>query len=147
MSTHISNNYICACLWEHKVRDQLENIVQTKINSLNFGNAYASSPQTEENVAIPKPAPRKGSPKNHQAPSVPSTPVSAVSEVIVIEGSAINKKDETEDKKISRNKKTTAPLPPMFGNRSEEKKGKVNIKMADFGSSGTNYSTLERKHL
>ena len=130
---------------EHKVRDQLENIVQTKINALNFG--YASSPQAEENATIPKPAPRKVSPKNHQAPSIPSTPVSVVPQNMVIESKVIKQNDKIEDKKILRNKKTSAPLPPKAGNRSEERKEKINIKITNFDSSGTNYSTLERKNL
>jgi hypothetical protein len=120
----------------------LENIVQTKVNSLNF--QYS---QTEENVTIPKPAPRKVSPKNHQAPTIPSTPVSVEPENIVIEREVINKKEKTEDKKISRNKKTSAPLPPKAEHRSQERKEKINIKITNFDSSGTNYSTLERKNL
>ena len=132
---------------QHIVRDQLENIVQTKVNSINFEHGHTPSPQTEEVVTIPKPAPRKVSPKNHHAPSIPSTPASNVATNMVTEAKVTNKYGQIENNRISKNKKTSAPPPPRVEKRSPENKGKLNIQISNFESSKTNYSTLERRNL
>ena len=122
------------------MRDQLENIVQTKVNSIIIENEASKASPTADTVTIPTPAPRKVSPKNHHAPPVPSSQASKSLEN--------NHKNQNSENDVvmnngAKNKKSAAPRPPQIDKRVSDKKGKINIKMTDIESSGTNYSNLE----
>ena len=56
-----------------------------------------------------------------------------------------DKNDEIGAKYLSKNTSNTAPKPTRPGKVLPNKKGKINIQISNFESSGTNYSTLERK--
>ena len=124
------------------MRDQLESIVQTKVNSIIIENEAIQPSSATDAVAIPTPAPRKISPKNHHAPPVPTPQESKT-----LENNYKGQNPETNEgiNKIAKNKKSTAPKPPQTEKRMLPKKEKINIKMSDIESSGTNYSNLEWK--
>jgi len=122
------------------VRDQLESIVQTKVNSITIENVASKSSSATDIVAIPTPAPRKISPKNHHAPPVPTAQESKS-----LKNNYKEQDPETNDgiMKVKKNNKSAAPKPPQTENRMLPKKEKINIKTSDIESSGTNYSNLE----
>ena len=124
------------------MRDQLESIVQTKVNSINIENEASKNSASTGTVTIPTPAPRKVSPKNHHAPPIPCSQESKN-----FENSYKNQNLETKNGILNavKNKKPAAPRPPHSERRAPEKRGKINIKMSDIESSGTNYSNLEWK--
>ena len=119
-------------------------------------NSNTTSPQISKTVVIPKPAPRKTSPKDHHAPEIP-LPQSSANEPLFsasnsnardpseISNLCSNKNDEIGAKYLSKNTSNTAPKPTRSGKVLPNKKGKINIQISNFESSGTNYSTLERK--
>ena len=141
----------------YKVSSELESIFKKKINSFNFHHGIATSPQTSDDTVFPKAAPRKSSPKDHPAPLIPSTQISTGkvspgydSYNVTTEQSDMANQDYNNKVKIRKNngtktKSTKAPQPPQFGKSSPNKKEKVNIKISNMQSSGTDYSTLERK--
>jgi hypothetical protein len=108
---------------------------------------------------FPKAAPRKTSPKDHRAPSLPSTPTSISSGkmspgygsyTITTEPSdtanqAHNNKNKIRKTNASKIKSTKAPQPPQLGRSSPDKKETVTIRISNMESSGTDYSTLDRK--
>lgn len=122
------------------MRDQLESIVQTKVNSIVIENVASKPSSATDIAAIPTPAPRKISPKNHHAPPVPTSQESKN-----LENNYKEQNPETNDgiMKVTKNKKSTAPKPPQTEKRMLPKNEKINIKMSDIESSGTNYSNLE----
>ena len=106
-------------------------------------NDALKSSQTADNVTIPTPAPRKVSPKNHHAPPVPSP---QESKYLGNSYKSQNPENNFAIKDGAKTKKPTAPRPPPQPNKSvPDKKGKINIKMSNIESSGTNYSNLEWK--
>ena len=119
------------------MRSELESIVQTKVNSIIIENEALKSSPTADIVTIPTPAPRKVSPKNHSAPPVPSSQESKYLEN--------NYKSHNPENNVAKTKKSTAPRPPQPNKNVPDKKGKINIKMSNIESSGTNYSNLEWK--
>jgi len=127
-------------LRQSPVRDQLESIVQTKVNSITIENVASKSSSATDIVAIPTPAPRKISPKNHHAPPVPTAQESKS-----LKNNYKEQDPETNDgiMKVKKNNKSAAPKPPQTENRMLPKKEKINIKTSDIESSGTNYSNLE----
>ena len=92
------------------MRDQLESIVQTKVNSIIIENEAIQPSSATDAVAIPTPAPRKISPKNHHAPPVPTPQESKT-----LENNYKGQNPETNEgiNKIAKNKKSTAPKPPQ----------------------------------
>ena len=119
------------------MRDQLENIVQTKVNSIIIENGASKASPTEDTATIPTPAPRKVSPKNHHAPPIPASQAAKS-----LENNHKNQNDVVMNNG-AKNKKSAAPRPPQIDKRVSDKRGKINIKMTDIESSGTNYSNLE----
>ena len=129
--------YLCMLFELVKVRDQLENIVQTKVNTIIIENEASKASPTADTATIPIPAPRKVSPKNHHAPPIPSSQAPKS-----LENNHKNQNDVVINNG-AKNKKSAAPRPPQIDKRVSDKKGKINIKMTDIESSGTNYSNLE----
>ena len=124
------------------MRSELESIVQTKVNSIIIENEALKSSPTADIVTIPTPAPRKVSPKNHSAPPVPS---SQDSKYLENNYKSHNPENNVAINNVAKTKKSTAPRPPQPNKNVPDKKGKINIKMSNIESSGTNYSNLEWK--
>ena len=114
------------------MRNHLESIVQTKINSFGLQNSVSKE--------TPKPAPRKASPKKEHAPPIPNHNITSSK---VIDGTT--KENENTQSMNSTQTKFEEPKSRQFGNQTSAKKGKANIKISNFESSVTDYSTLERK--
>ena len=114
------------------MRNDLESIVQTKINSFGLQNSVSKE--------TPKPAPRRASPKKEHAPPIPNHNISSSKAV-----DGTTKEDENTQSINSTKTKFAEPKSRQFGNQISAKKGKANIKISNFESSVTDYSTLERK--
>ena len=110
----------------------MESIVQTKINSFGLQNSVSKE--------TPKPAPRKASPKKEHAPPIPNHNITSSK---VVDGTT--EENENTQSMNSPRTKFAEPKSRQFGNQISAKKGKANIKISNFESSVTDYSTLERK--